>query len=355
MSVLTSLLPFVLAIASLIVVHELGHFLAAKLAGIKVQEFGIGFPPRLARLFKIRETEFTLNWIPLGGFVRPAGENDPNVPDGLSAASPWRRLFVLIAGPAMNLLAALVLYAIIFAQLGRPDLATVQIMDVSADSPAQLAGLQAGDVVTQVNGIEIDSSEELRALIYANLGDEITVTYQRDGVTATTTLVPRDPAPEDGAIGISMGHPSIPLNLVEAVWYGGRAIYDQADALVSLPGRMLSGELDPNQGRLVGYKGMYDIYTEVREADAVPDSGLPAGVNTLSFFASISVSLGLLNLLPVPALDGGRILFTLPELLFRKRVPPAYENAVNLVGLALLLFLMVYINLQDFLNPLVIP
>jgi regulator of sigma E protease len=118
---------------------------------------------------------------------------------------------------------------------------------------------------------------------------------------------------------------------------------------------MLSGELDPNQGRLVGYKGMYDIYTEVREADAAPDSGLPAGVNTLSFFASISVSLGLLNLLPVPALDGGRILFTLPELLFRKRVPPAYENAVNLVGLALLLFLMVYINLQDFLNPLVIP
>jgi regulator of sigma E protease len=355
MSVLTSLLPFVLAIASLIVVHELGHFLAAKLAGIKVQEFGIGFPPRLARLFKIRETEFTLNWIPLGGFVRPAGENDPNVPDGLSAANPWKRLFVLIAGPAMNLLAALLLYTIIFAQLGRPDLSTVQIMDVSADSPAQLAGLQPGDVVTYIDGAQIDSSEELRSLIYANLGDEITITYERDGVAATTTLVPRDPAPEDGAIGISMGHPSIPLNPVEAVWYGGRAIYDQADALISLPGRMLSGELDPNQGRLVGYKGMYDIYTEVREADAAPDSGLPAGVNTLSFFASISVSLGLLNLLPVPALDGGRILFTLPELLFRKRVPPAYENAVNLVGLALLLFLMVYINLQDFLNPLVIP
>lgn len=355
MSVLSSLLPFILAIASLIVVHELGHFLAAKLAGIKVQEFGIGFPPRLVRLFKIRETEFTLNWIPLGGFVRPAGENDPNVPGGLSAASPWKRLFVLVSGPAMNLLAALLLYTIIFAQLGRPDLSTVQIMDVSADSPAQLAGLQPGDVVTQIDGAQIDSSEELRLLIYANLGDEITITYERDGAVATTTLVPRDPAPEDGAIGISMGHPSIPLNPAEAVWYGGRAIYDQADALISLPGRMLSGEINPDQGRLVGYKGMYDIYTEVREADAAPDSGLPAGVNTLSFFASISVSLGLLNLLPVPALDGGRILFTLPELLFRKRVPPAYENAVNLVGLALLLFLMVYINLQDFLNPLVIP
>jgi regulator of sigma E protease len=100
---------------------------------------------------------------------------------------------------------------------------------------------------------------------------------------------------------------------------------------------------------------MYDIYTQVREADAAPQGNLPPGVNTLAFFASISVSLGILNLLPVPALDGGRILFTLPEIIFRRRIPPAYENAVNLIGLALLLMLIVYINIQDFINPLVIP
>lgn len=352
---LTALLQFVFAIAALIVVHEFGHYVATKLVGVKVQEFAIGFPPRLTRLFKFQETEFTLNWIPLGGFVRPAGENDAGVAGGLSAASPWKRIFVFLAGPAMNLLAALLMYAVIFAQLGRPDLATVQITDVSADSPAQVAGLQVGDVVTRVNGVEIDSSEELRELIYANLGQEIAITYERNGILANATLVPRDPAPEDGAIGIVMGHPSIPLGLLESIGYGGRAIYDQADALISLPGRLLRGEIDSSQGRLVGYKGMYDIFTEVREADTAPDSQLPAGVNTLSFFASISVSLGLLNLLPVPALDGGRILFTLPELLFGKRLPEAYENAVNLVGLAFLFLLMIYINLQDFLNPLVIP
>ncbi len=355
MTAITTFASFVFALAALIVVHELGHFLAAKLVGIKVQEFGIGFPPRLARLFKAGGTEFTLNWIPLGGFVRPIGENDPSVPGGLAAANPWKRLFVLISGPAMNLLTALLLYAFIFSQLGRPDLSVVEIADVSAESPAAQAGLLPGDVVVEANGEEINSSEELRDIIYANLGEEIELVYDRGGIEGSVVLVPRDPAPEDGAIGIAMGHPSSPINAGEAIFYGGSAIFEQSNALVALPGRLMSGQASADEGRLVGYKGMYDIYTEVREADAAPESDLPPGINTLSFFASISVSLGLLNLLPVPALDGGRILFTLPEILFRRRIPPAYENAVNLVGLALLLLLMVYVNLQDFVNPLVIP
>ncbi len=355
MDLLASLIPFIIAIAALIIVHELGHLLAAKLCKIKVQEFGIGFPPRLAKLFKWGETDITLNWVPFGGFVRPVGENDPTVAGGLPAASPWARLFVYISGPAMNLLAALLLYAVIFLQLGKPDLSRVEIMDVSADSPAQSAGLEAGDIVLSVSGEEINSSEELRNLIYANLGESIEITYERDGQAFTTSLVPRDPPPADGAIGIAMGHPLVPINPAEALVVGGQSIYEQANALISLPGRMIRGEVSADEGRLVGYKGMYDIYTEVREADSAPDSTLPPGINTLSFFASISVSLGLLNLLPVPALDGGRILFTLPEILIRRRIPAVYENVVNAVGLALLLFLLVYINLQDFLNPIVIP
>ncbi len=355
MDALLPIIPFVIAIAVLIIVHELGHFFAAKISKIKVQEFGIGFPPRLTRLFKWGETDFTLNWIPLGGYVRPAGETDTNVTGGFAASSPWARLFVYVSGPLMNLLFALLIYTIIFLQLGKPDLSRVEIMQVSDNSPAQIAGLQAGDMVLSLNGEVINSSEELRTLIYANLGNSIQVEYLRDNETFTTSLVPRDPAPADGAIGISMGHPLVPINPIEAVVVGGQAIYDQASALIALPGRMIRGEVSADEGRLVGYKGMYDIYTEVREADAAPDNNLPAGVNTLSFFASISVSLGLLNLLPVPALDGGRILFTLPEILFKKRIPQSYENVVNAIGLALLLLLIVYINLQDFLNPITIP
>lgn len=355
MDTILSLIPFVIAIALLIVVHELGHFFAAKISKIKVEEFGIGFPPRLARLFKWGETQFTLNWIPLGGFVRPAGETDTQVSKGFAAANPWARIFVYVSGPLMNLLAALLIYTIIFLQLGKPDTSRVEIMDVSANSPAQTAGLEPGDIVLGINGEEINSSEELRSLIYANLGKSIEITYLRHDQTYTTSLVPRNPPPADGAIGISMGHPLIPINPFEAVVVSGQAIYDQASALISLPGRMIRGELSADEGRLVGYKGMYDIYTEVREADTSPDSNLPPGVNTLSFFASISVSLGLLNLLPVPALDGGRILFALPEIIFKRRIPQSYENVVNAIGLALLLMLIVYINLQDFLNPIVIP
>lgn len=355
MSGILNLAQFIAALAALIVVHELGHFVAAKLSNIKVHEFGIGFPPRLARLFKAGETEFTLNWIPLGGFVRPAGENDPSVPGGLANASPWARLFVLISGPAMNILTALLLFAFIFAQLGRPDLDTVEILDVSAGSPAAEAGLQSGDIVLSVDGEEINSSEELRDIIYANLGQEIEFTFERNGVVSTVSLIPRDPPPDDGAIGIAMGNPSIPIGFGESLVYSGEAILEQGRALVSLPLRLISGEVSADQGRLVGYKGMYDIYTEVREADTSPDSALPPGINTLSFFASISLSLGLLNLLPVPALDGGRILFTLPEIVLGKRIPQAYENVVNLVGLALLILLLFYVNLQDFINPIVIP
>lgn len=349
------LILFIIALASLIIVHELGHFLAAKLVRVKVLEFGIGFPPRLARLFKVGETEFTLNWIPLGGFVRPAGENDPSVSGGLSAANPWARLLVLLAGPAMNILTALLIYAFIFVQLGKPDLDTVQIMSVAAGSPAAEAGLQTGDVVLQVNDVAITSSEELHNQIYSHLGEEIAITFDHNGEVSTVTLVPRDPPPDTGAIGISMGHPSIPISAGEAFVVAGQAVSQIASDVIALPGRLISGQATADEGRLVGYKGMYDIYTEVREADAAPDSVLPEGINTLAFFASISVSLGILNLLPVPALDGGRILFTLPEILFKKRIPPAYENAVNMIGLALLLLLIVYINLQDFLNPIVIP
>jgi regulator of sigma E protease len=152
-----------------------------------------------------------------------------------------------------------------------------------------------------------------------------------------------------------MGHPLTPTSPAEALRVGGEAIWEQANGLLALPGRLLSGGAGAEEVRLIGYKGMFDIYTQVREADAAPESDLPPGITTLFFFAQISVSLGILNLLPVPALDGGRILFALPEILFRRRIPPAYENAVNLVGLTLLLALIVYINIQDFVNPLVIP
>ncbi len=135
-TLLIEIATFVAALAGLILIHEFGHYVAARMMKIEVEEFGLGFPPRLATLFTWGGTRFSLNWIPLGGFVRPKGENDPNIPGGLAAANPWKRLFVLFAGPFANLFVGILLFAMIYNQVGVPVTDQVQIQEVVPDTPA---------------------------------------------------------------------------------------------------------------------------------------------------------------------------------------------------------------------------
>ncbi len=350
-------IEFVASLAILIIIHELGHFLASKLFKVEVEEFGIGFPPRLVTIFKAGGTIFSLNAIPLGGFVRPKGENDPTVEGGLAAAKPLVRIAVFLAGPLANILTAVILYSIIFVRIGAPDPSRaneVLINVVAQNSPAAAAGLLAGDVITKVNGQEIDSTDKLHDLVYANLGQEMIFTYRRDGQEAEAKLTPRANPPQgEGAIGIVMGTPTMPLSPLVAIPEGARATFAHSKALIGVVGNIVQGQLPQGDARLVGYKGMFDIYENVRTEDS--SSGYPSGVSVLSFLTSISISLGLLNLLPIPALDGGRILFVLPELLFHKRIPQKYENVINAIGFTFLLILLLFINLQDFINPIQIP
>jgi regulator of sigma E protease len=197
--------------------------------------------------------------------------------------------------------------------------------------------------------------QAIQRTIAQNLGREIELVYLREGEPHTTTLIPRrDPPENEGAIGILMGNPQGSVSLIDGLYGGALAVGEQARALLQLPRRLLAGSVSEEEGRLVGYKGMFDIFTDFREQDqAAPEE--VAGVGLLSFFGAISVSLGLLNLLPIPALDGGRILFLLPEIVIRKRIPPAYENVINLVGFAMLLMLLIYVNIQDFVNPINLP
>lgn len=351
---LPSILQLVFALAFLIILHEIGHFVSARLMKIEIEEFGIGFPPRLATLFEAGGTKYTLNLLPLGGFVRPKGENDPEIPHSLAAASPWKRIIFFFAGPTMNLIAGVIIYAVIFMQIGMPILDQVQIFDVAPNSPAESVGLLSGDLIETINGIPVDSRDMLRENIYTNLGQEISITYERDGQIYEVFLIPRENPPEnEGAIGISMTNPREPINALNALRMGGVAVYTQTIDLITIPGRIIRGTASPDEGRLLGYKGIFDLYQNVREVDT--GSGIPAGINTLGFFGTITVSLGLLNLLPIPVLDGGRILFTIPEIIFKRRIPPAYENFINLIGFALLMIIVLYINLQDFINPIQLP
>jgi len=336
------LLTFVLGIVILIVLHELGHFIAARSLNVEVEEFGLGFPPRVTRLFRAWGTDFTLNAIPLGGFVRPKGENDSTVAGGLAAASPWVRLVVLVAGPLTNIMIGVLLGAILFYNLGKPVTNKVLIDQVADNSPAAQAGIRPGDLIVGVNGNTIDSQQKLQQIINQNLETKIILIYQRGGQTFSTTLTPRANPPEgEGAMGIRMTNPRQPISLGEAFTAGISTTYDNIRGILTIPVRMAQGQASPEEGRLVGYRGMFEIYQQV--------------FNPLWFFMAISISLGVINLLPFPALDGGRILMTLPEILFHRRIPQNYENAINLIGFAVLLILLIYINVQDFVNPIVLP
>ncbi len=353
-NVLIQIAELAIGLAALIIIHELGHFFAARLFKIPVEEFGLGFPPRVATLFTAGGTKFTLNLLPIGGFVRPKGENDPNIPDGLAAANPWKRLGVLVAGPMANLLVGVVLYAVIISRLGSPITDQVQVVEVMPNSPAAQAGLLPGDLILWVNDIEITGTESIHNAIYDNLGAETQITFSRNGQVTMVNLVPRTDPPEgEGAIGIVMSNPTEPVSVIAALPAGVGAVYNHSETLLTFPVKIIRGQMDPSEGRLLGFKGMFDVYQAVQETEVTQN--IPPGVNVLGFFATLTISFAVLNLLPIPALDGGRIMFTLPEIILGRRVPPKYENAIHLVSLALLLMLLLFVNLQDFLNPITLP
>jgi regulator of sigma E protease len=356
-SFLLTLLEFLVVLGLLLFFHEFGHFIVARLLKIEVEEFGFGFPPRLVKLFTLGQTEFTLNWIPFGAFVRPKGENDPNIPGGLGSASPWTRLAVLLGGPVMNLLVGLVLFSVMFMRIGAPVTNVVEIVEVSPGSPAIAAGLQTGDVVTQINGQAIDSITKLQEQVQSNLGKTLQVTINRKGQSIQTQITTRANPPEgQGPVGIVMGNPYKPVSIFQAFPLAGLTAIDQAKQLFLMPVRLIQGTATPQETRVVGPVGMFDIYAEAvkRDNQAAATPQIPA-VNVLWFVGTISVALGLTNLLPIPALDGGRIIFVLPELLIRRRIPAQYENLVHLIGFAALLLLMGYITIQDFAHPIITP
>ena len=187
MSILWAIGGFIIILTPIVLIHELGHFWAARLSNIRVEEFGLGLPPRALTLGKRNGTIFSLNWIPLGGFVRPAGEDDPTVPGGLAGASKRARFFVLVAGAGMNFIAAIVIFWIAL-MIGPP---AVAISNVNPDSPAEAAGLQAGDVILRVDGELADTSSVLVDRVHERAGQSIELFVVRDGQELTLNLPPR--------------------------------------------------------------------------------------------------------------------------------------------------------------------
>lgn len=362
-----TLIIFILSLSMMIIVHELGHFIAARWAKIEVEEFGLGLPSKkLATLFTWQGTEFTIHALPLGGFIRPKGENDPNVPGGLASANPWKRLVVLFAGPLMNLVTAVVVFSFLIAFEGIPVRGSIKIDTVSENSPAQLANIQSGDILLAINGESVSEVQSAIAIIQQNLDQPVELLIERNGKQITLTATPLSTRKKsEGALGVGLGYPTRPATFVESLTGGFAITGIQAATIAYLPVALIRGAVAPEDARFIGFKGIFDIFDVAVEEDvssrqevasAPSGSGASKPTNwTLNLIGVLSISLGVLNLFPIPALDGGRILFTLPEILFRKRIPAEWENMVNGIAMLLLISLMLFVNVMDFVNPASFP
>jgi regulator of sigma E protease len=347
------ILAFFLVLTPIVIVHELGHFIAAIRNNIKVEEFGIGLPPRATKLFERNGTIFSLNWIPLGGFVRPAGEDDPDVKGGLASAPKLARFTVLISGALANFLFAFLLFWLAFVTTEFPviDENFVALRSIDDGSPAEIAGLQVNDVLLEVNGQAIDGDNQvLIDGVQSSPGEPVSLLVRRDGADFETTIVPED-ADGRGRIGVGLGA----FDTGEVTRYGifaaaGRSvqqIWRIISVTVRVPFMLLQGTVSADE---VGFVGPASISRGIRQS---AETSFTTGnwELFLSFVAFINVALGFTNLLPIPALDGGRIMFVLYEAVVGRRVEPEREAIVHVVGMVLLLGLMVLIFVNDFANP----
>lgn len=342
---LVNILIGIAVISVIMLAHELGHFFSAKLVKVKVDEFGIGFPPRLLSI-KRGDTRYSLNAIPFGGFNKIAGEEDPEVPSGLAIKSIPTRLFVIGAGSLVNILLALLLFSIVFMIPQDITSGDVLVGEVAPNSPAAIAGIVPQDTIISLNGKPIINNYELQRNTQLNLGSEITLAVRHsDGTTEDFQLVPRWKPPQgEGAIGVAITtvnqtviRQSYPF--WEAIPKGFVGLYETA---VLYKNGMVSVVTGAVPADFYGPVGIVQATGEIARYGVAP---------LLEFAAFISMILGVINLFPLPALDGGRIAFILLEWVRRgKRISPKKEGLVHLIGFIILMMLMLAITLQDIIR-----
>jgi regulator of sigma E protease len=303
-----------------------------------------------------RGTEYTINMIPFGGYVRMLGEEDPTAAGSFASKSKRIRIAVLVAGAAMNLLLAIVVFTSAF-MLGAPQVVAtdnVMVSGVSQGSPADQADLRIGDIVVSINGISVTSPEELVGLIREQIGQEVVLVIKRGSDTIQVTVTPRTNPPEgEGAIGIAIQPyaSKITLNyypIGEALWLGVQETFGIVALTFSVPVLILRGLIPAELVRPIGPPGIYQQTASAVQASVQTGWWFPL----LNLVGLISTALAITNLLPLPALDGGRIFFIVVETIRGRRVDPAREGFIHFVGLAILMVLMLVVSYYDIIRPM---
>lgn len=368
----TTIIIFILTLLVLVVSHELGHFLAAKRFGVKVLEFGFGLPPKIFKK-TIGDTPVSLNWLPIGGFVRLLGEDETDdqvLKDKHSfAVKPvLQRIGIVVAGVIMNLILAAVLFWVIlfaqgfkeripllipfqFAGVNQTNESIILVGGIAENSPAALANIKPGDQIVGFNGQQLINGEQLISLTKENLGQEVTLTLRdQSDQTRQVKMEPRrDPPEGQGALGVELGTLTVAYLNYETpsqkLFSGISHSYNLAAYSFALLGNLIAASFqtqnfEPVSQSLAGPVGITSI------ADTILRTESPL-LPYLNFVALLSLNLAIINILPFPALDGGRLVFLLIEGVFKRKVRAEVERLIHTLGMAFLIALIILITFSD--------
>ncbi len=367
MTLFLTFLVFILVLSFLVLIHEAGHFISAKIFGIRVEEFGLGYPPLAKKLFRRWGADFTLNWFPFGGFVRLGGEEREegeaklNDPELFYNKPAWQRIVVILAGAAVNFVFGVIAFGVIFTFLGIPEFVPLEkgvlFGAVGENSPASESGLLPGDIVLKAKVgeeyEEIGGTAEFIEVLKASEGEELEVVYQREGEAEKEVGVyvrSAEETPEgEGAIGVRIGEETL-----EYVRY----------PLWQMPFRgAKEGVLAAVDFGILIVASLYKMFKDLIFSGVVPeDVSGPVGIvytaskqnilgegilGILNFGAILSINLAIVNVLPIPPLDGGRAVFIALEKLLGERFDSEFERNANYFGFMLLVGLIILVSIRD--------
>ncbi len=319
---------FIIIFNLIVFFHEMGHFIMARRHGVRVNEFALGMGPVLFSRTR-GDTQYSLRILPLGGFCKMEGEDESSDNSGsFSNKSPWQRFSIIIAGPIMNFILALILFLTLNTMTGVPSLNISQVME----GPAQAAGIEAGDRIVEINGSRVKNWEDMVAKIGASQGEITLQVLKHQGNKEVYSLTP-ELSEGRKIIGVMQGTEK---SFLGAVKYSLAQIIMIFKSFFTFFSQLFRGQVSAED--VAGPLGLVKLVDEVTKA----------GFYTVIFFtAFFSMNLGVMNLLPVPALDGGRLIFIILEIIRKKPLDPDKEGLIHLVGFIFLMLLMVFVTYLD--------
>ncbi|MCK5738852.1 RIP metalloprotease RseP [bacterium] len=347
--ILYSAIPFIVALGVLIFVHEFGHFIVAKIVGIRVERFSLGFPPRMFGK-KVGDTDYCISWIPLGGYVKLSGMVDESMDADSIKGEPWefnskpiwQRFLVILAGPVMNvLLAALIIATFVYTSgIGVPK--SEPFVTVQEDMPAAEAGIQTGDLILTINAETIETWNDLVTIIRNNPPNTaLAIEWDSNGEIKFADVTPRlKEGQKLWLIGVGQSYTSEEVGLLGSIGHGFRVTGQVTAEIMKTLGQLISRKT----GLKNSVAGPVSIFSMVGESAR-------KGFSTyLSLIALISLNLGIFNLLPVPVLDGGHLVYLLIEAIIRRPIPIKIKMVIQQIGMALLLILIVLVTINDIMR-----